>query len=172
MTLAAIHEAHGRYLLARDRLDAVVDAAIIQETGLRVSHGLLLVAHLPTKSALGVLKGVLVQAGGDRAKAAMASVSALHQQLKQHPLGQSQCHATADGRLVYTRAEVGPKLAGTVLSYTPAEVMEAAEALEQQVAALAETLGIDDEALARMQRSLEESLGRRGEGGEAADDEG
>ena len=96
MTLAPIHEAYGRYLLARDRLDSVLDAAIIQETQLRVFHGVLLVAHLSTKSALGVLKGVLVQAGGDRAKAAMASVKALHALLKQHPLGQSTCRVSAD----------------------------------------------------------------------------
>lgn len=174
MNLAPLHEAYGRYVIARDRLDAVVGAALIQETQLRVFHGVLLVAHLSTKSALGALKGILVQAGGDRAKAAMTSVKAIHQLLKMHPLGQSKCRVAADGRLVFTRTEVGPKLAGAVMSYTAAEVHEAAEALEQQVAALAETLGIDDAALDRMQRSVEEALTRRGDGadaGEPADDE-
>jgi hypothetical protein len=158
-------EAYGRYLVVRDRLNAVLDAAIIQETQLRVFHGVLLVAQLNTKNRIGILKAVLGQAGGE--KAALAPlVSEIAQELKRQPIGQSQASLGANDGLSFMRTEVGPRTAGMVVDYSAEEIAAAADLLERATNALATALGIDDAALASMQRSVVEALSKRGPGGE------
>ena len=159
MSHAKSFEAYGRYQLARDRLNAVLDAAIIQETRLRVFHGVLLVAPLTTKHRLAILKAVLAQAGGERAHL-VPLVAEIAQELKRLPVGQAQASLDADGTLSFLRTEVGPRTAGAVATFAPDEVEAAAAALESRVAGLAEALGIDDAALATIQRSVVEALAR------------
>jgi hypothetical protein len=158
-------EAYGRYLVVRDRLNAVLDAAIIQETQLRVFHGVLLVAQLNTKNRLGILKAVLGQAGGE--KAALAPlVSEITQELKRQPIGQSQASLGDGDGLAFMRTEVGPRTAGVVVNYTADEIAGAADALERATNALAAALGIDDASLASIQRSVVEALAKRAPGGD------
>jgi hypothetical protein len=153
-------EAYGRYLVTRDRLNAVLEAAIIQETQLRVFHGVLLVSPLTTKVRLGVLKAVLQQAGGEK-QDIVPLVSELMQDLKRQAIGQGTATVSGDA-LSFTRAEVGPRTAGSVVTYSAAEIDEATETLGEHIDALAAALAIDADALVRIQRSVSDALAKRG----------
>lgn len=159
------YSALGRYLVARDRMNAVLDAAIIQETGVRVFHGVLLTSALNPKQRLGVLKAILSQAGGEK-QDVVPLVSELMQDLKRQPIAQGNSSLAPDGGVTFMRTDVGPRTAGSVVTYSVEEISVAAANLEEHVDALASALGLSDEDLVRVQRSVGEALAKRGAAGD------
>ena len=153
------YEAYGRYMVTRDRLNAVLDAAIIQETQMRVSHGVLLVSQLTPKGRLAVLRAILSQAGGEKADL-VPMLAEITQELKRNAVAGGLA-SVAEGGLNFTRTDIGTRAQGSVTGYSADEMADAADTLAGHVDALAEALGIDEEALARLTRSVSEMTSKK-----------
>lgn len=153
-------EGYGRFMVTWARLNTVLDTAIIKESGMRVSHGVLLVNCLNYKSRLGVLRGLLEQAGGEK-RDVVPLLNEIAQDAKRLPMVQGSAALHPDGGLTFFRTDASAKLSGTVAHLSADEMVEEADTLTTKVDALATALGITPDELAEFESITSDTLVKR-----------
>ena len=154
------YQAYGRYLVTWDRLNAVLDAAIIKETGLTPAHGVLLVGSLTYKSRLGVLRSLLGMAVGAKADA-IPLLTEIAQDSKRQPMVQGVAADGPAGSLSFTRHDLSVRLGASVVTYQSDEIETSAEELATDIDAIQQALGITEADLAQIQHVVAATLTKR-----------
>jgi hypothetical protein len=166
MSLDRCYQAYGRYLVTFNRLNPLLDAAIVRETGLPFAQGAIVTAALTPKSRLTVLRA-LIAAGsrGDRAEL-VQMLSEIAQDAKKQPLLQGQAQPGAGASLIFMRTDsaAGRPAAGAA-EFTAEAIDAAADALTARIDSLAATLGIGEAELSALKHAGEEVAARRRRGG-------
>jgi hypothetical protein len=172
MSLDNSYRAYGRYLVALSRLNPLLDAAIVREAGLGPATGAILVAALNAKSRLAVLRGLLLNAGGEKADV-VPTLTEIAQEAKRQPLAQGDALPGGTNSLLFQRPDVSGRGAVTA-EYTSEEIDALADELEQRVDTVAKALDVTAADLAALKRANDE-LGsrkhRRGGGGGGGGDD-
>jgi len=172
MSLDNSYRAYGRYLVAFNRLNPLIDAAIVREAGLGPVPGAILVAALNTKSRLAVLRGLLLNAGGEKADV-VPTLTELAQEAKRQPIAQGVALPGGTNSLLFQRPDISGR--GAVTSeYTCEQIDALADELEQRVDTVAKALDVSAADLAALKRANDElgSRKRRSGGGGGGDDDG
>jgi hypothetical protein len=154
------YQAYGRYLVTWNRLNAVLDASIIKETGISPAHGVLLVGSLTYKSRLGVLRSLLGMAGGAKADA-IPLLTEIAQNSKRQPIVQGAAADGPAGSLSFTRHDLSVRLGAAVVTYQGDELESAAEALATDIAAIQQALGVTEADLAQIAHVMSATLAKR-----------
>jgi hypothetical protein len=158
MSLDNSYRAYGRYLVTLNRLGPLLDAAIVRETGLAAVTGAILVGALNTKSRLAVLRGLLLNAGGEKADV-VPTLTEIAQAAKKQPIVQGSAFPGGTNSLLFQRPDVTGR--GAVTSeYTTEEIDALTDELEQRLDAVAKALDISAADVAALKRANDE-LGAR-----------
>ncbi|HEX4509268.1 MAG TPA: hypothetical protein VH328_04290 [Burkholderiaceae bacterium] len=166
MSLDRCYQAYGRYLVTFNRLNPILDAAIVRETGLPFAQGAIVTAAFTPKNRLTVLRA-LVAAGsrGDRAEVVQL-LSEIAQDAKKQPILQGQAQPGTGNSLVFVRTDAAAGRPGAGAADFTAEAIDAAaDELSARVDALAALLGIGEAELSSLKRAGEEVAARRRRGG-------
>jgi len=159
MSLDNSYRAYGRYLVTLNRLKPLLDTAIIREAGLAPATGAILVAALNAKSRLAVLRGLLLNAGGEKADV-VPTLTEIAQAAKKQPIVQGAAFPGGTDSLLFQRPDNTGR--GAVTSeYTTEEIDALADELEQRLDAVAKALDISAADLAALKRANDELGARR-----------
>jgi hypothetical protein len=172
MSLDNSYRAYGRYLVTLNRLNPLLDAAIVRETGLGPAAGAIVAGALNIKSRLGVLRALMQNSGGEKLDV-VPLLAEIAQEIKKQPIVQGLASAGGTNSLVFTRSDVGGgRMGGATAEYTGEEMDELADALEARIEALARALDIAAADLSALKRAGDEMASRRRRGGHAGEANG
>jgi hypothetical protein len=162
MSLDNCYRAYGRYLVTFNRLNPLLDAAIVREAGLPLTLGAIVTAAFTSKTRLSVLRG-LVAAGSRNDRGELIQLlSEIAQDAKKQPLLQGQPQPGGTDSLIFARAEAGAGRPGMGAAEFTAEAMDAAaDELSARIDALAAALAIGAPELSALKRAGEEVAVRR-----------
>jgi hypothetical protein len=159
MSLDNSYRAYGRYLVTYNRLNPLLDAAIIRESGLGPASGAVLVSALNTKTRLAVLRGLLLNTGGEKADI-VPLLTELAQEAKKLPLIQGTAYPGGTNSLQFHKPDVMGRGASTS-EYTAEQIDALADDLEQRIESLTQALDITTADLAALKRANDELAARR-----------
>ena len=172
MSLDNSYRAYGRYLVTFNRLNPLLDAAILREAGLGPVTGCVIAGALNTKSRLGVLRGLLLNTGGEKADI-VPLLAEIAQEAKKQPIVQGLAYAGGTNSLIFMRPDVGGRGASSA-EYTAEEMDALADELSERIDNLQVALDITAADLTSLKRAADEMASRRrrgGGGGNGDDDE-
>jgi hypothetical protein len=172
MSLDNSYRAYGRYLVTFNRLNPLLDAAILREAGLGPVTGCVIAGALNTKSRLGVLRGLLLNTGGEKADI-VPLLAEIAQEAKKQPIVQGIAYAGGTNSLIFTRPDVGGRGTPTSAEYTAEEMDALADELSERIDNLQVALDITAADLTSLKRAADEMASRRRRtgGGNGDDDE-
>jgi hypothetical protein len=170
MSLDNSYRAYGRYLVTLSRLNPLLDAAIVREAGLGPATGAILVAALNTKSRLAVLRGLLLNAGGEKADV-VPTLTEIAQDAKRQPIVQGDALPGGTNSLLFQRPDVSGRGAVSA-EYTAEEIDALADELDERIDTVAKALAVTAADLAALKRANDEVGARKHRKGGAADDDG
>jgi hypothetical protein len=169
MSLDNCYRAYGRYLVTFNRLNPLLDAAIVREAGLGPATGAIMAGALNTKSRLAVLRALLLNTGGEKADI-VPLLTEIAQESKKQPIVQATAYAGGTNSLIFTRADVAGRGGATGAEYTAEEMDALADELSERIDNLQVALDISAADMAALKRAGEESATaarrRRGNGDE------
>jgi hypothetical protein len=168
MSLDNCYRAYGRYLVTFNRMNPLLDAAIVREAALGPLTGAVMVAALNTKSRLAVLRGLLQNAGGEKADV-VPLLTELAQEAKKQPIVQGTAYPAGTNSLQFVKPDVLGRGAGSG-EFTAEAIDALADDLDERIDALAKALAITAADLAAMKRAGEEAGARRPRQGKGDDD--
>ena len=168
MSLDNCYRAYGRYLVALNRLNPVLDAAIVREAGLGPATGAILVGALNTRARLATLRGLLLNAGGEKADL-VPMLSDFAQVTKKQLIAQGVAFPGGTDSLLFQKPDVSGRGVHTI-EYTSAEIDALADDLEQRLDAVARSLDIGAADLAALKRANDEFGHRKPRRGGAAEE--
>jgi hypothetical protein len=160
MPLDNCFRAYGRYLVTWNGLQPVLDVAIVREAGLALAQGAIVVAALNQKTRLTVLRGLLANAGGEKADA-VPLLAEIAQAAKKQPLIQGAGVAGGADSLRFLRPEVAGRLAPSSAEYTAQEIDALADELAAQIETLAAALAVTPADVDALKRAGDEIIARR-----------
>jgi hypothetical protein len=167
MSLDNAYRAYGRYLVTYNRLNPLLDAAIVRESGLGPEAGAIMVAPLNTKSRVAVLRGLLLNTGGEKADV-VPLLTELAQDVKKQAIVQGDAYPGGTNSLLFVRPDVmGRGTAGA--EHTAEEIDALADALDKRVEAIGRALDINAADLATLKRANDELAARRRRGEDDAE---
>lgn len=173
MSLDQCYRAYGRYLVTFNKLNPLLDAAIVRETGLQFAQGAIVTAALSTKTRLSVMRALVAAGGGaDRAEL-IHLLSEIAQDAKKQPLLQGQAQPGGTNSLIFVRTDVAGRPGAGTAEFTAEDIDAAADELSDRVEALTRALGIGAPEMSALKRAGEELAARRRRGGmlSSADDD-
>ena len=171
MSLDNSYRAYGRYLVTFNRLNPLLDAAIAREAGLGPVPGAIVTGAQNTKTRLGMLRGLLLNAGGEKASIAPL-LAEITQDAKKQPMLQGLAYPGGTNSLLFARPETSGRMSAASAEYTAEEMDGLADALEANIEKLALALAITPADLAEFKRAGDEGAARRkrGNGGAIEED--
>jgi|SRR4051812_46669536 hypothetical protein len=167
MSLDNSFRAYGRFLVTFNRLNPLLDAAIVREAGLGPVTGAIIAGALNTKSRISVLRGLLLNAGGEKADI-VPLLAEIAQDAKKQPIVQGLAYPGGTNSLVFQRPDVVGRFSAASAEYTAEAIDELADDLEQRIDALARALDLTPADLAALKRANDEMGTRRRRGGNLA----
>jgi hypothetical protein len=170
MSLDNSYRAYGRYLVTFNRLNPLLDAAIVREAGLGPVTGSIIAGALNTKSRLGVLRGLLLNTGGEKADI-VPLLAEIAQEAKKQPIVQGQAYAGGTNSLIFVRPDMGGRGGPTGSEYTAEDMDALADELSERIDNLQVALDITAADLAALKRAGDEMASRKRRGAGADDDE-
>jgi len=105
MSLDNSFRAYGRFLVTFNRLNPLLDAAIVREAGLGPVTGAIIAGALNTKSRISLLRGLLLNAGGEKADI-VPLLAEIAQDAKKQPIVQGLAYPGGTNSLVFQRPDV------------------------------------------------------------------
>jgi hypothetical protein len=160
MPLDNSFRAYGRFLVTWNGLQPVLDVAIVREAGLNPAQGAILVAALNQKTRLTVLRGLLANAGGEKA-GIVPLLAEIAQAAKKQPMLHGAGIVGGADTLRFLRPEVAGRLAPSSAEYSAEEIDELADELAAQIETLTAALAVTPADLDALKRAGDEVVSRR-----------